>query len=293
MSRGTLMYAFNNESIDYIKMAVCNALLLKKHMENNAVALVTDQHTYNYGREQLGEEMLDRCFDHVVIDKPIADRKMTRKFHDTRYSSFTDKYYNLNRVQAYDATPFEETLLLDADYLVLDDAFDACFGSAEDMLCNTKTLDLDYQENRFGDNNHLSDMSIPLYWATALYFRKSEKAKMLFELISFIRDNYEFYQHLYGFNHSGYFRNDFALSIAIHMTNNFMEYGGIKPLPIDHILVSLENDEMHAFQDGHPIFSTESQPGDFKLRRIISSVHVMNKRSILRNMDGIVEYATA
>lgn len=286
------MYAFNNESIDYIKMAVCNALLIKKHMKNNTVAVVTDQWTYSYAQDQLPEELLAKCFDHVIIDKPISDKHMTRKFHDTRYSSFVDKYYNLNRVQAYDATPFDETLLLDTDYLVLDDAFDLCWDSIEDIMCNNKTLDLDYQANTFGDNNHLSDMSIPLYWATALYFKKTEKSRLLFELIGFIRDNYEYYQYLYGFKHSGYFRNDFALSIAIHMTNNFMEYGSIKPLPVDHILVSLENDEMHAFNNGNPMMTTESQMGHFRLRKVLNSVHVMNKRSILRHMDEIVKYAT-
>jgi len=38
--------------------------------------------------------------------------------------------------------------------------------------------------------------------------------------------------------------------------------------------------------------TTESQMGHFRLRRVINSVHVMNKRSILRNMDEIVRYAT-
>lgn len=292
MSKGILMYAFNNESLDYIKMAVCNALLVKKHMEHNEVAIVTDKWTYAFAREQDYAHLIDRCFDHVILDEPLKDRQMTRKFHDTRYSSFVDKYYNLNRVHAYGMSPFDQTLLLDTDYLVLDNSFDLCWDSVEDIMCNTKTIDLDHNHNTFGSNNQLNDMSVQLYWATALYFRKTEKARLMFELIEFIRDNYEFYQHLYGFNHSGYFRNDFALSIAVHMTNNFMEYGGIKPLPIEHILVSMETDEMHAFEDGNPIITTEAQSGVFKMRRVMNNVHVMNKRSILRHMDAIVRYAT-
>lgn len=292
MSRGILMYAYNNDSLDYIRMAVCNALLVKKHMVDNQVAVVTDYWTHQWAKEQVGEDMLARCFDHVIIDEPLKDQKMLRKFNDTRYASFTDKYYNLNRVHAYSASPFEETLLLDTDYLVLDNTFDLCWGSVEEVMCNTKTMDLDYQMNGFGDDNHLNEMGIPLYWATALYFRKTEQAKLLFELIEFIRDNYEYYQYLYNFKHSGYFRNDFALSIAIHMTNNCMVYGSIKPLPVDRMVVSLEHDEMNSFDNGKPIFTTESDIGTFRMRRAIGNVHVMNKRSILRHMDEIIRYAT-
>lgn len=292
MSCGFLMYAYNNKSIDYTQIAVCNALLIKKHLKRNAVALVTSPGTHEWLRSQISKELHDRAFDHVIYQELVDERVMTRKFHDTRYSSFSEQYYNLNRTHAFDTTPFEQTILLDVDYLMLDGSMDLAWDSVEDFMCNRKTIDLDHKVNNFGDDNRLNEMSIPLYWATAMYFRKTEKSRLVFEMINFIKENYEYYQHLYGFKHSGYFRNDFALSIAIHMCNNFMEYGTIKPLPVDHILFSMENDDMHAFDRGHTIMTTEPSQGDFRLRRVINNLHVMNKRSILRHMKEIVAYAT-
>lgn len=292
LPRGYVMYAHNNSSIDYGTVAVCNALLIKKHLNHNTVALISDYDTVQYMTRLHGNSIMDSAFDRIILDNQPAGNSDTRKFRDTRYTSFTDVYTNTNRPNVYNLSPFDETILIDSDYLMLDNTMDLVWDSVEDFMCNRKTIDLDNNINNFGFDNRFNEMSIPLYWATAVYFKKSEKSQLIFRLMNYIKENYAYYRYLYRFNHSGYFRNDYALSIAIHLTNNLMEYGSIKALPVDHILFSLEDDEMHDFIDGHCLMTSEPQEGNFYLHRAMSNTHIMNKRSIIRNSDKIIKYAT-
>jgi len=290
-SRGIVMYAYNNQNIDYGTLALCNALLIKKNLSENTVALVSDSGTMSYMESIYNSDIIRMAFDRIIIDEIKDGTAGTRRFHDTRYSVFTDFYKNGNRPSVYDLSPFDETLLLDVDYLMLDSTMDMVWGSLEDFLCNRKTRDLDHKVNNFGFDNRFNEMSIPLYWATAVYFRRSEKSKLIFDLMNFIRENYAYYSYLYRFNHSGYFRNDYALSIAIHMANNLMEYNSVRTLPVDHILFSMENDEMHRFSDGKCLITSEHAQGDFNLHSVCSNLHVMNKRAILRHSDEIIAHA--
>ena len=292
LPRGYVIYAHNNLNIDYAALAICNSLLIKKNLKHNTIALVTDNSTAQYMEHFYSSKLIRQAFDRIImVEKPTDES--TRRFHDTRYTVFEDTYNNTNRPNVYDLSPFEETILLDSDYLMLDNTMDLAWDSTEDFMCNRKTIDLDHKSNNFGFDNRFNEMSIPLYWATAVYFRKSEKSRLIFQLMNFVKENYAYYQYLYRFNHSGYFRNDYALSIAIHMANNLMEYGSISPLPVDHLLFSMENDELHRFKDGCCLMTSEPTQGDFHMHSVSRNVHIMNKRAILRKKDEIIAYATS
>lgn len=290
LPRGYLIYAHNNDNIDYASLAVCNALLIKKHLRENAVALVTDSHTARYMEQLYDPGILRMAFDRIIYDDSITN-SASRRYHDTRYTTFTDSYNNTNRPNALDLSPFDETVLIDSDYLMLDNTMDLVWGNFEDFMCNRKTSDLNHKVDNFGFDNRFSDMSIPLYWATAVYFRKTEKSKLIFQMMNFIKENYVYYQYLYQFAPTGYFRNDHALSIAIHLLNNLMEYGSIASLPNNRLLFSMEEDEMHGFIDGACVITSEPEQGDFRLHVVSQNVHVMNKRAIIRNKDKIINYA--
>ena len=60
----------NKITVDYVKMAVANAKNIKKHMKNNAVAVVTDAK----GKKQI-EDTLDtaKYFDYIIVTKPHYD----------------------------------------------------------------------------------------------------------------------------------------------------------------------------------------------------------------------------
>lgn len=291
MSRGFCIHAYNNLELDYGTMAICSALLIKKNLKTNNTALITTDDTINEIKKLHGEKILSLAFDNVnVID--IERNVSLRNYHDTRYSSKEQPYYNLNRSDTLDLSPFDETILLDADYLVLDKSFDIVWGCAEDIMVNKVVRDLRHKSNIAGFDLRFNDMSIPLYWATAMYFKKTQRCDSIFQLMKFIKGNYRYYQNLYRFNPSGYFRNDYALSIALHMISGQFENDSIKSLPTDHMLVATEHDDMINFKNNEAYFISEPVQGDFALHKILTNIHVMNKWSIGRNAERIISYAT-
>lgn len=291
MTRGFCIHAYNNLELDYGTMALCCALLIKKNLKTNNTALITTIDTINEVKKLHGESILNKAFDNInIID--IERNVSLRNYHDTRYSSKEQPYYNLNRSDTFELSPFDETILLDADYLVLDNSFDIVWGSIEDVMVNKVVHDLRHKLNVAGFDLRFNDMSIPLYWATAMYFRKTQRCESIFQLMKFIKGNYRYYQSLYRFNPSGYFRNDYALSIALHMISGQFENDSVKSLPINHILVATEHDDMINFKNNEAYFISEPEQGDFALHKVMTNIHVMNKWSIGRNAERIITYAT-
>ncbi len=290
MTRGFLMHAYNNLEVDYGTMALCSALLIKKHLKTNSVALATSRDTIDYMTSVHGEDLVNSAFDHIMVNEPERN-VANRTFHDTRYSSKVQPYYNADRVTSFDLTPFDETILIDVDYLVLDGMFDSLWGSMEDLMVNKAVSDLSHTIDLNGFDSRFNEMSIPLYWATVVYFKKNERMRGLFNLMKFIKENYHFYQNLYQFSPSGYFRNDYALSIAIHMMHGQVENDSVVNLPQPCMLVATENDDLVGFNNGKAVFVSESQQGKWRLHRVETNVHVMNKWSIGRMATRIIEYA--
>ena len=292
MSQGFCIHAYNNLEIDYGTMAMCCALLIKKNLKINSTALITTEDTINETIKQYGKELVERAFDTVIVTD-IERNVSLRKYKDTRYTTKEQPYYNTNRADTFDISPFDETILIDADYLVLDDSFDRCWGSVEEIMVNKKVKDLNHNVNVSGFDLRFNDMSIPLYWATAVYFQKTEKCKSIFQLMRFIKMNYDYYQRLYHFNPSGYFRNDYALSIALHMINGQFENDSIKPFPLDNMLLATDHDDMIDFKDNTAYFISEKLEGKYALHQVYTNVHVMNKWSIGRNAKKVISYATS
>ena len=281
MSAGYLMFAYNSGTILYGSLAVANACLIKRNCKNGLVALVTDDKTVSAIEKSHGK--LDRFFDHVIID-PVDRKVPIREFQDTRHSSDKVPYLNSNRSSAFDLTPFDETLMLDVDYLMLDNTMDLVWGSAEDLMCNSRIIDIEYNDCV----SRMHDMSIPVYWATAVYFQKTHRVKTLFDHMKFIKENYLYYMDVYGFNHGPYFRNDFAISIALHEMNGFLEKDAVASLPVDHIFFGDSFDEIHGY-DGSLLITSEKQQDVFIPHRISRNIHVMNKKALQRKCKEIID----
>lgn len=289
--RGFLVYAHNNEEIDYGKLALCCALMIKKHLRENATCLVTDQGTLDYLKSSMGEATVYRTFDHIkVTDYAFKKTSTIKNFRDTQSTNKTLTWHNTSRSSAYDLSPFEETIVLDSDYLVQDNQFDSVWGNYEDVLINRDAITLNHQAPQLNERK-LESTSLSMYWATLIYFRKGEKARTLFDLVDHIKANYRFFQHIYEFPGKNY-RNDYAFSIAIHMMSGFLESNEFKPFPVDKILSSFDVDELIDIEDGTMTFLTamDSHGWDYNLTRTKGlSVHVMNKYSILRLADKIIK----
>lgn len=196
MSQGALIFAFDNESIKYSAMADWSAERIRRWL-NIPTTVITNQ-----------DISLEHA-DVINIDAPEDNGK--RWFEDL---NTTVSWRNKNRFNAYALSPYDETVLLDADYVINSSILKTVFGSNLSIAPIGRAYDitgLDSYENlnSFGNNQ------FPMSWATVVYFKKCNSARLVFDMMQMIQDNWEFYRHLYKINKSQY-RNDFALSIAMN-----------------------------------------------------------------------------
>jgi hypothetical protein len=292
MSKGFLIFAHNNEEVDYGKIAVCCSLMLKAHCKNNDVCLVTDQGTIDWLKQSLGSDMVNYAFQHVrVLDyKVVKAIQAQRRFRDSMSTEKSLTWLNSTRSSAYEMSPFDETIMIDSDLLVQDNSFDLVWGNDEDILINRDVLTLEYKRPAINEIR-LDSMGIPMYWATQVYFRKGDRAKQLFDLVDHIRERYDYYQYVYEFP-GKLFRNDYAFSIAIHIMNGFLENNEIKSFPSSNILSSFDCDELIDVKKGALTFLVNSaeERWRYTLNNVKGiTVHTMNKYSILRKADEIIE----
>ena len=291
MTRGVLIYAHNNNEIDYFKIACANALMVKRHLKV-PVTVVTDEGTVGWGRTALGSEFVDSCFDNIIIVNRDYQFNNPRHFSDTSYSSKALQFYNCNHWEAYDLSPYDETLFIDSDYLIMSPALNNCWGSNSDVMIDHRIFSP--SSDKPAATKYIDDFGIRLYWATVIYFKKSDFAKFLFSTVRHIQDNYQYYKDLYYFA-NGMFRNDNAFSIAIHTLNGFADSkeSVVGNLPIPGLLMSWDTDDIHSIPgiDDIILYSEKlGNKGNYILTRLKNQdVHIMNKWAINRFSDRIIE----
>ena len=110
MTNGVLLFAHNNQKMDYVKQAIYCARKIKKYL-NLPVALVTDSKGYLQKRYQQHACL----FEYIIENKTSSNQ--TRKFRNG-YSTAVLPWNNFSRCESYDITPFKNTLVLDTDFLL-------------------------------------------------------------------------------------------------------------------------------------------------------------------------------
>lgn len=212
MSRGVILFGFNSPKVDYVEMAIYTAKRVN-HFLNLPVTLITDEDSYP----------VDSSYE---FDKIITiDSDKENVFRDS-------VWINKGRCKAYELSPYDETLLLDVDYMINSDRLLKVFELMEDYVCHENMATImrtDIQQE------NLSDFSFPILWATVIGFKKTTKAKQLFDCMKMVQDNYAHYGHLYNFPVDTY-RNDYALTIAHRIVNgHFSDNKNILPWNLMHV----------------------------------------------------------
>ena len=289
MSRGVLMYAHNNAEIDYFSIAIANALMVKKNLQV-PVTLVTDKSTQATGIIRFGSKFIKQCFDTVIILQQDSGFVNSRYYSDgTLHNKKSLQFYNCNHCDAFTISPYDETLFIDADYFIMSAALDNCWGSHNDFMINKSILEPGWVKDPWV--KYIDDFSIPQYWATVIYFKKTELSKHIFNLVGHIQQNYGYYKHLYHFP-NGMFRNDYAFSVAVHMMNQFANNNIICELPISGLLMSWDTDDVYSVNNINDItlYAGKSQKGTTLLTRIVNQdIHIMNKWACIRIVDKLIE----
>lgn len=201
MTTGALIYAFNNEQVDYLALASWAADNIRRHL-SIPVAVVTDATTHT---------VLSN-FDHVISAMPVTGGQ--RNFDDLQSPV---SWHNGTRPYAYDHSPWDRTLLVDADYIVASSVLDPVIKSDIPIIAHKCAADITGQDT-FDKVNTFGAFNMPMWWATVVVFDKSVESRLVFESMKIVQNNWSHYLRLYNIDSSVY-RNDYALSIALEIVN--------------------------------------------------------------------------
>lgn len=201
MTQGVVIFAYSNSLIDYVAMANWSAKNIHRHLDL-PVCLITDQASIP---------------KHYVFDQVVQAQKQG---NNTRYFSDFDQadvWYNHNRLDAYRLSPWQQTLVLDADYVVASNQLLTLFDLDQDFVAHGRAYDLTGLE-KFNENNYFGLSRVPMSWATVMLYRQSATAELIFDCMGMVRDQWDHYRNLFNIIDPTY-RNDHALSIAQNIVN--------------------------------------------------------------------------
>jgi len=197
IKRGAILFAHNSPKYNYFSMAVYAARRINHYLDL-PVTVITDEESV---------AKTDYSFDNIVITTPDKNNKRD-----------WGMWINKGRYQAYDFSPYDETLLLDTDYVVNSDKLLKTFDISQDFCCHDRT---EYFMQPNLPLEVLSAYSFKTLWATAVMFKKTNKTEQIFRCLEMVQKNYDHYANIHGFI-SGTFRNDYALTLALRLVNGHM-----------------------------------------------------------------------
>ena len=251
MNKGALVFAFNTKYHDYVNMALWQCHRIKRWLDI-PVTLVTDSPTHH------------DAWDKVIVISP-SKTQARRWFPDIDQSVV---WNNLDRCEALALTPYDRTLLIDADYVVSSDVLGDVLDHGPDLWCYQKCFDA-ASGTMLRNLNTYGNHSIPMAWCTVLCFNKSNLTNYLFDCWRMVRQHWQHYRDIYCIQDTLY-RNDHALTIALNMVNG-------------HIITNLCNDHnMCAVLPGVDIQAGEDQD-TFRLEYIDD--HGRHRYQILKQQD--------
>ena len=172
VSKGFLIFAQNTDSVDYLEQAYALALSIQYSQESiKHISLVTSDKVPNKYK--------------LVFDKIIPIPWMNE--------SVTSRYATEHRWKMYHASPYHETIVLDADMLLLEDIttwWDYCSNYDLKFCSRIKNYKLETVKDTFHRRtfiaNQLSDPYVALH-----YFKKSKTAHEFYKILEFVCNNWE------------------------------------------------------------------------------------------------------
>lgn len=138
------------------------------------------------------------------------------------YKKVESRFQTEHRWKIYHATPYDETVVLDSDVLVLQNLdYFWNFASNYDLYYPTKVFTYrqeivtsDYYRKAFTTNN------LPNVYNTLHYFKKSEKSKEYYTWVELINNNWELF---YGHFCKNYFPKTASMDITCAIAAKIMD----------------------------------------------------------------------
>jgi hypothetical protein len=288
--KGVCFFAYNNSQIDYVKIAILAAKYVKKNL-NLPVCLITNEGSESWLEESQPKKVINESFDYIVITNDEMKQNNRRHF-DSPWTNFSAQFNNSNKHKIYEYSPFEQTLLLDIDYIVKTDTLLKYFNGQHPvcMFDNAMSVrnELPNERERF-----LYDAGIKMWWSTVVYFDRSDYSELFFNTWAHVADNYEFYQYLYNFP-SKLFRTDYCVSIAVHilagMQDNQTHLGNFDNTALVNVSQKDDIIETHGLNDWTILAHDQTEEWKNILVRLDKQdIHVMNKRALDRVTANLME----
>jgi hypothetical protein len=265
MTRGVLIFAFNNSEVDYVKMAAYAGKRAKEFLQV-PVSIVTDSLDI--------AEKYSHVFDKIIFCEDNSTQ--LKRFYEGSDNYKQAVWRNNSRSNCYDLTPYDETLVIDSDFIINSNFLSFCWDQPHDFLIYDRSLDLaswrDTTEFEF-----VSQYGIKFYWATVFFFRKTNKTQSFFKIVEHVKNNWNYYQRLYQLP-STKFRNDYAFSIAINIIDPDVDTFQNK------IAYITDRDYLLSHKDNKMQFLVQKKGANNQYTALSTNtldVHVMSKSSLL------------
>jgi hypothetical protein len=210
MSRGFVIFADNSE-IDYVRQAYALALSIKLTQPEylNAVSLITSDEVPTRYRS---------VFDKIV-EIPWYEKTQSR-------------YKTEHRWKIYHASPYEETVVLDADMLVLKDIQNYWKIFEKHKVYYSSTV-LDYRGNVANNDYYrkaFTGNNLPNFYSALHYFNKSEMSKNFYAWVELISNNWELFYGKYVSEHyPGMSSMDITAALTSKILTEKNEFTSVNP----------------------------------------------------------------
>lgn len=247
MTVGALIYATDGD-INYTKLAEHASLCVRKYL-NIPTTIVNGDKTIT-GRRSWAD-----------CDTPVLWR-------------------NNGRCNALDDSPYDKTLLIDADYLVFGDCLSQILSLNGHFYAHNTRM---YINEKVPKTERFGNLNTPMWWATVCVFDRSQYTRDVFDAWKMIEKNWQHYAQLFQFKQSP-FRNDYALSLALLLVN-----GGEYPCTaIPWPLINVPDSCSITFEKHWEIEYTAHENKQQKLKQISvqdQDLHLMGKRNLEKIID--------
>jgi len=194
MSRGIVIIAQNSKRADYVRCAEVLATSIRRTMPETDISIITDN------------EVTSNVFDNV-IKLPHGDL------------AIDSDWKLINDWQVYAASPYEETIKLEADMYFprsIDHWWDIL--AQQDVVVSTTIRNI---KNEITDNRlyrrFIDDNKLPDVYNAITYFRKSEIARYFFQIVRDVFENWKDYKSILKCLPKEEVSTDWAYSIACHI----------------------------------------------------------------------------
>lgn len=239
MSKGFLIFAQNTKDTNYVQQAYALALSIKnsqKYVTN--VSLVTNDKVL---------KKYQKVFDHIIEIPWVNTEEVTR-------------YRGEHRWKLYHVTPYDETIVLDSDMLILEDIsqwWDYC-GNYNLKFCsrikNYKLEVIPDTTNVYRKTFIANNLPSPYY--ALHYFKKCQETHDFYKILEFVCNNWQWcYDRFALKEYQDCLSMDLATAIAIEIFGvNETVIDKCSPLEFIHLKPGIQGWPMlfESWQDAVP-----------------------------------------